>query len=883
MSVEPSKIVDALLNDYEFCFKDRGANLIGGTCPDCGKKEVSISKAKPFQIFCNRKTKCGYTESTRSRYPDLWENLTKRAPATLEDPNATARLYLTERGFNTGLIANLYHQAKRTLPTLNGDYVEVEVCRFALPGNHYQDRVMNADDLARVDSSLKAPFSKGFQYSSGKVVWVPPSFELNPGDTCFIVEGIFHAIALMHIGVKAIAAFSSNTAPEVFINQHKDLNLTWVIAFDDDPAGHKGITKSKEALIAAKQKYKIALTGSSDDWDDVLKKKKLDANFIQDSLWRGDVFNAPTIQEKAYFLFLRNNRPRFITDYKKRLYQLSVDAEDFNKSLDRLAGIDEESNYSLSQTRELRQKAVQSNEGQRLFLQSVNAASIAECHPIFLYSETEKMTQQISYYFEVHSPYVKTRQIALTGKSIDSPSSLNSALKSHVPSSGFDGSAKQLKEVERIWYSKGVDEIQTVPFLGYDKDSGYYLFPTFAYKNGRRIPVNKHNFIRDNKTMIKTTFKTFPVVKGQAFKPFWFDDFKTTFNANGLVVLSFWLGSLFAEQIRGKHSSFPFLEMSGQPGTGKSTALEFLWKLTGRDDYEGFDPSKATFAGRAKTFIQAANLPVVLIESDRDKDSKQRGFDYNELKTAYNGRAVRTMGAFTRGNETIEPPFRGTIVLAQNSEIEADQAVLERIVHLEFTKAHFSQVTKKLSKKIENTACEDVAGFFEAALGKEKEILAMFFEKFEMLEAQFTSSGRLKNGRIVKNHAQIAALGHCLTLLFPQVDIETTSKLTQFIEARGEHRERRLVSDHPIVQQFWETLQLLEDTEVELNHSKNDALIAINLPEFEQKCKTYGYGMPPQSQLKALLKTSNKHKFVGQKAVDSKLRTKTYRCWVFEA
>ena len=45
-----------------------------------------------------------------------------------------------------------------------------------------------------------------------------------------------------------------------------------------------------------------------------------------------------------------------------------------------------------------------------------------------------------------------------------------------------------------------------------------------------------------------------------------------------LVALSFWFGSLFAEQIRMAQESYPFLELIGEPGAGKSTLLAFLWR-----------------------------------------------------------------------------------------------------------------------------------------------------------------------------------------------------------------------------------------------------------------------------------------------------------------
>ena len=75
--------------------------------------------------------------------------------------------------------------------------------------------------------------------------------------------------------------------------------------------------------------------------------------------------------------------------------------------------------------------------------------------------------------------------------------------------------------------------------------------------------------------------------------------------------------------------------------------LEFCWRLLGRDEYEGFDLLKATQAGRRRAFSQVSNLPVVLIESDRDngeKDAKQRQFSFDEMKPFFNGRGTGTLG-----------------------------------------------------------------------------------------------------------------------------------------------------------------------------------------------------------------------------------------------
>jgi hypothetical protein len=130
----------------------------------------------------------------------------------------------------------------------------------------------------------------------------------------------------------------------------------------------------------------------------------------------------------------------------------------------------------------------------------------------------------------------------------------------------------------------------------------------------------------------------------------WLADLWTAYGAKGLVCLSFFFGSLFAEQVRTEMKSFPFLEMHGLPGTGKTTLVEFLWKLLGRENYEGFDPAKATPAAMARNLGKVGNLPVVLIEGDRREEaSHARKFEWEELKTAYNGRTVRARGVRNGG------------------------------------------------------------------------------------------------------------------------------------------------------------------------------------------------------------------------------------------
>jgi len=73
--------------------------------------------------------------------------------------------------------------------------------------------------------------------------WCPPCLDLLEVNELWIVEGIFDAIALIHNGLSAVAALSSNAFPEeslkalITARGGKTPKLIW--ALDNEPGAHK--------------------------------------------------------------------------------------------------------------------------------------------------------------------------------------------------------------------------------------------------------------------------------------------------------------------------------------------------------------------------------------------------------------------------------------------------------------------------------------------------------------------------------------------------------------------------------------------------------------------------------------------------------------------
>jgi hypothetical protein len=344
------------------------------------------------------------------------------------------------------------------------------------------------------------------------------------------------------------------------------------------------------------------------------------------------------------------------------------------------------------------------------------------------------------------------------------------------------------------------------------------------------------------------------------------------------VCLSFFFGSLFAEQVRTEMKSFPFLEMHGLPGTGKTTLVEFLWKLLGRENYEGFDPAKATPAAMARNLGKVGNLPVVLIEGDRREEaSHARKFEWEELKTAYNGRTVRARGVRNGGMETFEPPFRGAIVIEQNEPVNASRAVLERIMSLGFDMTGWSAQTKASAERLEQWPIETVSGFIVHAAKRENEVMARFRQAFAQYEEELLAMPGIRTNRLAKTHGQLLAFLDALRALLPITD-EQQAATAKFIVDMATERQLAVNSEDPIVTLFWERFDYLEENEDpaapsgHINHHRRHAegIIAVRLNEMEARCAEKRLELPTHAELIRALKTSKNRRFVEQTAVNSR-------------
>ncbi|MGO1068387.1 toprim domain-containing protein [Lysobacter sp. CA199] len=874
-----NKICERL--EQDFGFKKRKQYYQDGKCPECGQKELFTLRDNPNALKCGRENNCGAVIFVRDLYPDLFKNYSARFKQTDTAPHAAADAYLSEaRGFDLSRLRGLYTQELHRDSELK---ITTATVRFPLVNGIWWERFI---DHAERFGKQKAKFAPG-KDRAGEW-WQMKDTAAWPSEI-WLTEGVFDAIALEHHGIAARALMSCNSYPDKALARLRAAceaagkrlpTLVW--ALHNDNAGrtytlkwhHKAKAdgwKSKAAQIPQSGRNKI-------DWNDAHLRGAMKPSDRDTYLHEGALLCADSPSKKARIIYKREERATFHFAHGNRLYWASFNAEAYNKAKDKLEG---ESAGMTEQ--ELRDKALND---------SLCVSEICNCHPQPLYYQSNRLTGESWYYYRITfppGPYHKTEiKDTFTANQLTSATEFRNRLLHMASGAIWDGTTPQVIRLSKDTLF-GLKTVETIPFIGYAREHGCYVFGDVAVKDGAVYKRNDEDYFDIGKLSLKSLNESIGLTintKRDEYRSDWLNMIWACYGVKGIVSLAFWFGSLFAEQIRAKQQSLPFIEMSGEPGTGKSTLIEFLWKLVGRTGHEGMDPAKSTLAGRMRTFTQVANLPVVLIESDRGKedDLKLKKFDWEEIKPLFNGHIGRSIGVKNSGTDTYEPPFRASIVIEQNAPVSASKPVLERIVHMTFDKSLHSRENKAIAEQLTDIDVSEVSAFALMATQREAEVMKIVNDAARDYSNQLLSLADMKNVRLAHNHAQIMALVDALKLVTPLTDEQHSATHAALIQM-ALARQVALDVDHKHVQTFWELYDFVggDSGSPPLNHANSESLIAVSLVEFEARVMRAGIRMPcDQSELKDLLRTSRARKFLDHKNVKSRLTGEAKKCWVFQ-
>jgi len=157
---------------------------------------------------------------------------------------------------------------------------------------------------------------------------------------------------------------------------------------------------------------------------------------------------------------------------------------------------------------------------------------------------------------------------------------------------------------------------------------------------------------------------------------------------------------------------------------------------------------------------------------------------------------------------------------------------------------------------------------------------------------ELRASPYVKMPRIAETHAQMLAIADALSLVIKLTDEQKAALKAQIVSMAGE-RQQVINNDHVLVQEFWEAFDYLDGGDLSvLNHSRDPSLIAVNLNHFLQVATERRQQVPLLRDLKKVLKTSSRRKFIeANKTVNSALHNRmsplatpsaSVKCWVFQ-
>jgi hypothetical protein len=868
----PDQIIADLKKQFRFK-SDKGNWLQQGQCPQCDKWEAFCAAEDPKVVKCGRFS-CGWEDSVRNLLPDLFEDWTRRAPPTDVNPTATVDAYLSvERGLDLAALKGLYTQEYyRDHESGHGS----TTVRFQLENNSYWERIIDRPGRFK----RKANFKYGSNWSGWW--WAPPEVsydKLALASDIWFAEGIFDAQSLRQAGLDAVSLMSINNYPEhalgllrkaVADGKRPNSPPRLVFAFD---VGAPAVSATRKYVERARREgWDVTAAqvrpdgeGTKLDWNDLwLRHAKwrgapegapFSPEKVDEYLWNGAVTIAKTPRDKAKLIRDGKGLANFDFRHGNRLFWAKT-------------------TYDEDQKPELL------------------VTEIANCAFRILYREWEEVLDEANYFIQIDFPDgVKSEKRRFSNSACTNSAEFKKRLFAFRGM--WSGTGEQLDRLMRR-QTKKIKTVEPIAFTGYSAPHRAWVLGDLAVRDGRVIEVNNENYFDLGKSAVK--LKTPERILDIDWQPDklkfdWVPLVWEAWGPRGMVALAFFTLSLFAVQIREKHKSIGFLEITGQPGSGKTTLVELMWKMLGRSGYEGFDPNKGTVSGVTRNLLKVSNMPVGLIEGNReDGKGHQRRFDWQELLTLYNGRSPRVLGTRNGGSETYEPPFLATIYLMQNERIDATPAVLERLMSMKIDKAEWSPATRDAAIKLESWPVESMSGSIIHILRNEAAFLEFYFRRYQHHESGMRERVRgLHNSRCIKTHSQLAAAVDALKYLFPVQDA-WLAKTVGFVDAMALDRQDSCGGDHPLVADFWEKVDYLISGEGPNDHAEGssinqsrspDRVMAVSLSYFETRARNAGISPVNMMELKRLLRSSKSRKFIAQKQVNSPSGRNAH-CWVFE-
>ena len=263
----------------------------------------------------------------------------------------------------------------------------------------------------------------------------------------------------------------------------------------------------------------------------------------------------------------------------------------------------------------------------------------------------------------------------------------------------------------------------------------------------------------------------------------WARYYYQSFESNGIIGILFLILSVFRDIVFNQIGFFPFLFLHGDYGTGKTSFVERLLSVFGKDTI-GTALNNATITALSRIVSTRLNSLFYFKEYTSDTDESAQDF----ILTAYDG-AGRTTGVKSNDNRTQSLVIKSGIILDGNELPVEKSAVFSRMILASFEKQNFSDEQKEAFEKLKTEAEFGLGNVLQEIL-KYRELFATNFK-----EVYRDNLKELKESDVSKDLRE-RMLNHIALLLVPAKILH--SKITfpfSFKEATLQIIERALNQD----------------------------------------------------------------------------------------
>jgi len=562
--------------------REVGNKINGIACPCCGKPDSFAYANEPNVVMCHRNNQCGVNTLTRDMFPDLFTGFGERFKATDDNPTATAEAFLQARGLDTTNFKFLQGQVTESgkcYPTIKIDFDGVTFQRLIDYKGNNKTRLTSY---------------KGKHYATQSV---------EDADKVFIVEGIIDALVLEQSGIPAIATLSSGHNPETCFKQ----GVSYVLAFDNDKAGHKAIRKFKSYLNEQEIKFSVALPPKNKDWNDLLISGELSedkrTNILEACNWRGALAMATDAVDYFKIYCKKYSYSPTLFEFNNQTYKGTFKLDDNDERID----------YKVNR--------------------------LLDCVLNIAYSIEDASLQyesRISHIVNADSSREGTNTIRFKGADFSALNDFKAKLLQYRLL--FFGAGYDLTLLAEYLFKKKPIKVRECQALGYDPVSNCYVFTKFLYdKEGKHYTIDKDGYFHLHRLKPFSGQDKSITKIGKIEVARFITDLYNAYGDKGLLALGFWVSTSFSHVIFDEFGFFPFMSFYGDPHCGKSDLTTMLNRCFYVDS-EGLTMSSGnTKKGELRSISQKSSMVTAMLEGRKDNSR----FDYDSILPLYNRNSLQ--------------------------------------------------------------------------------------------------------------------------------------------------------------------------------------------------------------------------------------------------